>query len=281
MRDHLSDTTTYKSLTTSEIDRYSSDITKNILGWLKKLHKTLTKMERAFLHKKLKSNQSPYARFYLTLKAHKLKPGQTVDQLKSRPIVSCPGSLLHGLGVCVDRKLQGVAQRTVSYFKNTLELKKELLKLNLPRNARLSTADAVSMYTNIPTDTALNLIGNYLNQYQRNKEGTLSKSRRTRRLEEKQIKLTERSNKTKESLKKRSRQQPWRKKQTKPRKPTTSRRKKQQFQAKKHKQTSTVVTKQITKESTQLFWQEKTAKEATAKKLTAQFGFVGDPTLSK
>ena len=59
MRDHLSDTTTYKSLTTSEIDRYSSDITKTILGWLKSHHKTLTKMERAFLRKKLKSNQSP------------------------------------------------------------------------------------------------------------------------------------------------------------------------------------------------------------------------------
>ena len=74
---------------------------------------------------------------------------------------------------------------------------------------------------------------------------------------------------------------PGAKKQTKPRKPRTSRRKKQRFQAKKHKQTSTAVTKQITSESTQLFWQEKTAKEATAKKLTAQFGFVGDPTLSK
>ena len=167
MRDHLSDTTTYKSLTTSEIDRYSSDITKNILGWMKTHHKTLTKMERAFLRKKLKSNQSPYARFYLTLKAHKLKPGQTVDHLKSRPIFSCPGSLLHGLGFWVDRKLQEVAQRTVSYFKNTLELKKELLDLNLPRNAQLFTADAVSMYTNIPTHTALNLIGKYLNQYQR------------------------------------------------------------------------------------------------------------------
>ena len=73
-------------------------------------------MECAFLRKKLKSNQSPYARFYLTLKVHKLKQGQTVDQLKSRPIVSCPGSLLHGLGVWVDCKLQEVAQRTVSYF---------------------------------------------------------------------------------------------------------------------------------------------------------------------
>ena len=90
-----------------------------------------------------------------------------MDHLKSRPIVSCPGSLLHGLGVWVDRKLQEVTQRIVSYFKNILELKKDLLDLNLPRNTRLFTADAVSMYTNIPTHTALNLIGKYLNQYQR------------------------------------------------------------------------------------------------------------------
>ena len=166
MRDHLSDTTTFKSLTTSEIDRYSSDVKKHILGWLKTHHKTLTKMERAFLCRKLKTNQSPYAQFYLTLKAHKLKPGQMVDQLKSRPILSCPGSLLHGLGVWVDCKLQEVAQRTASYFKNMLQLKKQLLDLILPTNARLFTADAVSMYTNIPTHTALNLIGKYLNQYQ-------------------------------------------------------------------------------------------------------------------
>ena len=166
MRDHLSDTTTYKPLTTSEIDCYSSEIKKHILGWLKKYNKKLTRMERAFLRKELKSNQSPYARLYLTLKAHKLKPGQTVDQLKSRPIVLCPGSLLHGLGVWVDRKLQEVAQNTISYFKNTLELKKQLLKLNLPTNARLFTTDAVSMYTNIPTHMVLNLIGKHLAQYQ-------------------------------------------------------------------------------------------------------------------
>ena len=51
MRNHLSDTTTYKSLTTSEIDRYSLDITKNILGWMKTHHKKLTKdAVRAGLH---------------------------------------------------------------------------------------------------------------------------------------------------------------------------------------------------------------------------------------
>ena len=51
MRNHLSDTTTYKSLTTSEMDRYTSDIKKLILGWLKTHHKKLTKMKRAFLRK--------------------------------------------------------------------------------------------------------------------------------------------------------------------------------------------------------------------------------------
>ena len=167
MRDHLSDTTTYKSLSTSEINHYLSEIKKHILDWLKPYNKKLTKMECAFIREELKSNQSPFARFYLTLKAHKLKPGQTVDQLKSQPIISCPGSLHHGLGVWLDRKLQEVTQKTISYFKNTLELKKQLLELHLPTNARLFTADAVSMYTNIPTHTALNLIGKYLTQYQR------------------------------------------------------------------------------------------------------------------
>ena len=102
-----------------------------------------------------------------------------------------------------------------------------------------------------------------------------------RRLEEKKIKSKEHSKTTKESLKKHSRQHLWRQKQTKPRKPRTSRRRKQRFQAKKYKQTSVAVTKQINSESAQLFWQEQTTKEATATKRIAQFGFVGDPTISK
>ena len=86
-------------------------------------------------------------------------------------------------------------------------------------------------------------------------EGPLSKPRRTRRLEEKQIKPKERNETTKDSLKKRSRQPLWRKKSTKPGKPRTNRRQKQRFQAKKRKQTSIAVTKQIESEYVQLLWQ--------------------------
>ena len=122
---------------------------------------------------------------------------------------------------------------------------------------------------------------NKLEQQVKNPQKNMPKRGRSPNHEEKQIKSKEHSKTTKESLKKHSRQQLWRQKQTKPRKPRTSRRRKQRFQAKKYKQTSIAVTKQTKSESAQLFWQEKTTKEATATKLIAQFGFVGDPTISK
>ena len=156
MREHLNDTTTYKLLNQSEIERFATIIKQSTVAWLKTHHKKLTKMERAFIMEKLDENKSPYARFYLTLKAHKLKHGQTVDNLKSRPIVSSPGSLLHDLGVWYDRNLKEVAKSTISYFKNSLELKEQLLQIDLPPNARLLTADVASMYTTPQTRSALN-----------------------------------------------------------------------------------------------------------------------------
>ena len=41
MRDHLNDTTTYKSLTSIETECYTSEIRKHILAWLKTYHKKI------------------------------------------------------------------------------------------------------------------------------------------------------------------------------------------------------------------------------------------------
>ena len=49
-----------------------------------------------------------------------------------------------------------------AYFKSSYVLKEELLSLRLPPNAVLFTADADSMYTNIDTDHALTIIGEYI-----------------------------------------------------------------------------------------------------------------------
>ena len=62
----------------------------------------------------------------------------------------------------MDDKLQAIARSQRSYFKSSFDLKKELLSLRLPPNCLLFTADAHSMYTNIPTDRALMFIGRYL-----------------------------------------------------------------------------------------------------------------------
>jgi hypothetical protein len=84
--------------------------------------------------------------------------------LKTRPIVSCSGTLLYYLGIWVDDKLQKFAKRQRSYFKSSFDLKTDLMAMELPPNATIFTADAVSMYTNIHTETALHAITTYLLQ---------------------------------------------------------------------------------------------------------------------
>ena len=135
---------------------------QELKSWMKTYNKTLTKMERAFLREGLKENKKTFNGFYLTLKAHKLKLGQNVTHLKSRPIVSCPGSLLHPQGIWIDRKLQTLAKQQGSYFRNSYELCQQLCSTTYPRNAKLFTADTISMYTNITPNTAIMLIAKHI-----------------------------------------------------------------------------------------------------------------------
>eukprot|EP00957_Ditylum_brightwellii_P116510 8887189-Ditylum_brightwellii.AAC.1 len=63
---------------------------------------------------------------------------------KTRPIVSCAGSLLHPLGVWLDHYMQDIAKKMPSYLANSKELKEELITLNLLSGACLFTADTTS-----------------------------------------------------------------------------------------------------------------------------------------
>eukprot|EP00957_Ditylum_brightwellii_P160480 12217288-Ditylum_brightwellii.AAC.1 len=53
-----------------------------------------------------------------------------------------------------------------SYLANSKELKEELIKLNFLPGARLFTANATLMYTNIKTEQAIVSLGEYLMQNQ-------------------------------------------------------------------------------------------------------------------
>lgn len=155
IRDHLSDESTYLRLSAADAKTLAVQIKATLESWISRYKSSLTKDERRFFKHHLATNEDPFATFYATMKVHK-------SPLKTRPIVSCSGSLLEAIGIWVDDKLQAIARSQRSYFKSSFDLKKELLSLRLPPNCLLFTADAQSMYTNIPTDRALMFIGRYL-----------------------------------------------------------------------------------------------------------------------
>jgi len=154
-RDHLGDKSTYKLIPPTRVDASKERIRTLLTKWIKKNKKVLTPGEKRFLRHHLKTNEEPFPVFYLLMKVHKLP-------LKTQPIVSCIGSLLHPLGVWIDRKMQVIAKKQKSFFGSSFVLKEELVKMELPPGALLFTSDAVSMYTNIPTGHALFSIGQYL-----------------------------------------------------------------------------------------------------------------------
>ena len=162
MRDHLLDGCAYRRLSDANCINHKQCLEHKIKSWIKTYNKTLTKMECAFLKQGLEHNKKAFAGFYLTLKAHKLKPGQNVTHLKSQQIVTCPGSLLHPLGIWTDHKLQTLAKQQVSYFCNSYDLRQDLCSTQYHPMVQLFTADAVSMYTNIPTNTIIMLIAKYI-----------------------------------------------------------------------------------------------------------------------
>lgn len=92
----------------------------------------------------------------MTLKVHK-------DPVKLRPIVRCAGTFMNCLSKWLDYHLQRLKIFVPSYIKDSGTLLERLKSLgHLPSTARLFVADAQSMYTNISTPHALEVIGKWL-----------------------------------------------------------------------------------------------------------------------
>jgi hypothetical protein len=123
-------------------------------------HKTsLAEHERTYFHRVFQLNRR-IPQFYTIPKVHKLP-------WKTRPIVSCVNSNLGYLSKFVDRHLQRVVHLCPAYLKDTFSLLDRLQALGpLPPTARLITADAVSMYTNIHTEHGLETLTNWFQLHQ-------------------------------------------------------------------------------------------------------------------
>jgi hypothetical protein len=89
----------------------------------------------------------PY--FYILPKVHK-------NPWKTRPVVSAVASVPESLSKWIDLHLQQVIHLCPAYLRDTWQLLRDLRSLGrLPADTVVFTADAVSMYTNINTDHAL------------------------------------------------------------------------------------------------------------------------------
>ena len=168
-RDHLNDTNTYQYMSIHEAKGYIDRIAYLLRRFIKTHRKSIGRSSCLFLvrslnaiHKEKGYTQnfppSAFAQFYALAKVHK-------QPLKTRPVVSYCGSILHPLGLWLDSQLQTIATHQQSYFKSSHALKLQMEQLtNIPPSALLFTADAVSMYTNIDTTHALQTISDYLHR---------------------------------------------------------------------------------------------------------------------
>jgi hypothetical protein len=137
---------------------YSGQIRQTITSWINHNNKILTKNEETYLKRSLAQCTDPFGAFFLLMKVHKIP----MLPMSTRAIMSASGTLLFALGVWTDSKLQPFATQQIAYFKSSQVLKTQLNDVVVPPNSFLFTSDAVSMYTNIPTDQALTLICNHI-----------------------------------------------------------------------------------------------------------------------
>jgi hypothetical protein len=99
-------------------------------------------------HKKTKKHKGATNKL---LQIHKMP-------LKTRPIISVSGSLLHALGRWLNEQLHPLIRSLPSFIASSWELKTHIEKLSkLPANTRLFTCNMVSVYASIDTGYALDV----------------------------------------------------------------------------------------------------------------------------
>ena len=167
--DHLNDTSTYRRLTPEAAHGRINSIRIIIGNFIKTYFSKptdgspfdpLLRSYGIFLRRSIDETHisKPFGMFYLLAKVHK-------NPWSTRPIVSCSGSILHGLGAWVDQELQKIIRHLPYTLKSSADMVSTLKTLPLlSANARLFSCDATSMYTNIDTGHALDRITSFLKQ---------------------------------------------------------------------------------------------------------------------
>ena len=158
LSEHLLKTDRYKQLTKEEAKAHQEATRKTICQHYKKYKDKLAKHEWTFYKRSMDPAHNDFRtpQFYGMPKVHK-------EELQTRPVVSCVGSIPQILSQHLHFHLDQVVHLCPSYLKNSWELIEDLRKLGpLPPGSRMFTADAVGMYNNIDATHAIEIIGKWL-----------------------------------------------------------------------------------------------------------------------
>ena len=167
--DHLSDSKVYKRLSKREAIAHTKGVARIIEEFIDNHKDALSDPEYLYLKRGLKRDKGKIARFYTTVKVHKKVEKPLPHPF--RPITASCGTAQAILSKWLDQKLQQLTPFILTWIKDSnqfLNYVNAFVKLQkngrLPPNARMITADAVSMYTNIETTHALNVLRWFLEE---------------------------------------------------------------------------------------------------------------------
>ena len=118
-RDQLGDTRTYQRLTPAAASYRVTLVQELLEKWIRTYLDVLSKEKRNFLCTHLRLNEDPWVFLYLLFKVHK-------NPLKTRPVVSYCGNILHLLGQLITEWLQPLAKMQKSYLQDSFMLKRNL-----------------------------------------------------------------------------------------------------------------------------------------------------------
>jgi len=153
LKEHLL-TKDYIQLTPQEANNKMKDLTDSLKDLIRSHQNNLSRAEFLYFQRSFQQ-QFKLPVFYGLPKVHK-------NPVTLRPVVSTTNSLLAVFSVWLDYKMKELLPFIQSYIKNSSAVINDLKQLEIPDNALLFTADAISMYTNIDTKTGISAIRDLL-----------------------------------------------------------------------------------------------------------------------
>ena len=159
---HLTNPDNYQMLTETEAIQMADATVRAIYGWKAKYRKYIDEDSAQYIEKETNKNRDdPFGLFYVMIKVHKLGPSLE-GPIKTRPVVSDCSSVIHPIGKWTDMMLQPFAKDQPTYLRDSFQLIDILNPIRVSQGTRLFSCDAVAMYVNIPTNTAMRVISKYL-----------------------------------------------------------------------------------------------------------------------